>query len=393
VAPLAIAIVATGLMVEGTVRTEARGGTTVSGQDPSAVGAAADIRSAVDGADASLHLGVAPVVVAAQKSEVLGRVFAEGELRLAPSLHARLRQGLGYGTLDMSPVAGQLFGTEWTGVLGPRPIIPGAPAQPPSGTRFVEFEESATSLTVEMAPSRSLHISTLAAWTVSGGAASGARSVLPLAREARGIARAEWTATRLDVIRLAADGAHTTYSNGLRSRVARATAGASHRLSRTDECWLDAGAAVGSAIAPGSPSTVSLFPAGSAGCTFAPARDVSGSLSAIVEPLGDTLSGALVNRGGVRASLNVMLSGRASAVASFSGSTALTSATVNLPTAPRAGDTYLNAELGGSLQTGPRTTVSAGVRGAWFSRPVGGQPPELWAAFAAFSVRFAEAER
>ena len=60
-APLAIAIVAAGLMVEGAVRTEARGGTTISGQDPSSVGAAADIRAAVDGADAALRMGLAPV--------------------------------------------------------------------------------------------------------------------------------------------------------------------------------------------------------------------------------------------------------------------------------------------------------------------------------------------
>jgi len=393
VAPLAIAIIAAGLMVEGAVRTEARGGTTISGQDPSSVGAAADIRAAVDGADAALRMGLAPVVVAAQHSEILGRVFAEGELRLASGLQARLRQGLGYGTLDMSPVAGQLFGADSIAVFGARPIVAGAPAQPPSGTRFVDVEESVTSLAFGIAASRALHVSTLAAWTVSGGANSDARSVLPLAREAHGMARVDWTATRLDVIRFAADAAHTRYSNGLGIRVARATGGASHRLSRTDDCSLDAGAALGSAFAPATPSTASLFPAGSAGCTFAPVRDLSASLSAVIEPAGDALSGALVNRGGLRASTTLMLAGHASVVASFSGSTALTSTTANPPTAPRAGDTYLQGELGGSLQPGPRTTVSAGLRAAWFSRPLAGQPPELWAAFVAFTARFAEAER
>jgi hypothetical protein len=65
------------------------------------------------------------------------------------------------------------------------------------------------------------------------------------------------------------------------------------------------------------------------------------------------------------------------------GSVALTSGTGG-PTSPRAGDRYLEGELSATVPLDGRSSLAAGVRAAFLSRPLLDQPTGQWVAFASF---------
>jgi hypothetical protein len=122
---------------------------------------------------------------------------------------------------------------------------------------------------------------------------------------------------------------------------------------------------------------------GAADLRTTPWRDVSLSIGASVEPLGDPLSGDLVERGSARAVVTwdrhrvVALSAR------VIGSVALTSGTGGL-TSPQSGDQYLEGELSATLPLDARSGVAAGIRAAHLSRPLLDQPASQWVAFVSY---------
>ena len=102
----AVAVLAAGLIADGSVRVEGRAGTTVGGQDPSSAGVSADLTARAPGPDGAFRFGISPSsVLASEGSQLFARGFAEADWRLRAGAWVRLRQGLGYGSIDLSPVA------------------------------------------------------------------------------------------------------------------------------------------------------------------------------------------------------------------------------------------------------------------------------------------------
>jgi hypothetical protein len=251
-------------------------------------------------------------------------------------------------------------------------------------------EESTTSLQVDVAASRRLRVTGSAAWLVSGGADALARISLPLSRGPLVRGSAEWAATHTDTLRLTLEGFDYRYSNGQRASVGSLTAGWQTKLDRGTELALSIGPGIGRTLTlaspggppragPGSASTL-VNAVGSVDLRSAPVRNVSASLGAAVEPLGDPLTGDLVEHGSLRASVNWDRHRGVAIAGQLIGSMALTSGTGG-PNSPQAGDRYLHAEIGATLPLDPISSVAAGVRAAVFSRPLLNKPSEQWVAF------------
>lgn len=364
----AMAALAAGFVADGSARVETRGGSTDGGQDPSSVGVSADLQCRASGPDGALRLGLLPSAVRAQGSQLFVRGFAEAELRFRPGARARLRQAGGFGSVDLSPVAPG---------AGPGPV------QPPAGSRFVSVQESTTSLEVDIAASRRLRLAGSAAWLVSGGSDAQARASLPLSRGPLLRASSEWAATRTGTLRLALQAFDYRYSTGRRSSVASFEAGWRTQLARGTDLSLSLGPGVGRTQADDQPSSTLLYAVGAADLRATPVRDLSVSFGAAVEPLGDPLTGELVERGSLRASAVWDRHRLATLTARLVGSVALTSGTGS-PTSPQAGDRYLEAELSATVPLGARSSLTAGLRAAMVSRPLLNQPSDQWVAFAAY---------
>jgi len=363
---IAFAVLAAGFVADGSARVEARGGPTEGGEDPNSVGISADLLGRVSGPDGALRFGFSPSAVRAQGNQLFARGFGEAELRLRESAHVRLRQALGYGSLDLSPVAA---------VTGRGPV------QPPAGTTFVSVEESATSLQADVAASRRLRFAGSAAWLISGGADAAARATFPLSRGPLVRGSAEWAATHTDTLRIAVQGFDHRYSNGQRSSVAAATVGWQSRVARSTEVAVSLGPGIGRARTLASQDASTIFYAvGAVDVHSLPLRNLSASLGAGVEPLGDPLSGDLVERGSLRASVTWDRHRSIAITGQLVGSVALTSGSGG-PTSPQAGDRYLQGEVGATVPLDPRSSLAAGLRGALVSRPLLSQPSDQWVAF------------
>ncbi len=366
-----IAAVAAGLAVDGAVRTEARGGTTVGGQDPNSASLSGDVQARASTPDGALRLGVAPSAVLAQSRQLFVRGFGEVDLRVGGTAWARLRQALGYGTIDLSPLA----------------PAPGAgPVQPPPGSRFVSVQESNTSLELDVAASRRLQIVSSAAWVVAGGADQDARTSFPLYRGPQVRARLDWSASRLDTLRLELAAFDYRYSNERRASVASFTAGWRTQPSRGTELSLTLGPAVGRARSADQQATTLAYAAGAADFRVTVLRELSASIGTSVEPVGDLLSGEIVERAGARASVVFGRPGGVVTAARVIGSVALTSGAGG-PTSPEAGDRYLQGEVSATVSLDAHSTFAAGARGAFLSRPLLGQPADQWAAFVAYAAQ------
>lgn len=365
---LAIAALAAGLIADGSVRVEGRGGTTEGGQDPSSAGVSGDLTARVSGPDAALRFGLSPSAVLAQGSQVFVRGFGEADWRLRAGAWVRLRQALGYGSIDLSPVAPG---------AGPGPV------QPPAGSRFVSMQESSTSLEVDVLASRRLHLIGSAAWLVAGGADADARASFPLSRGPHLRTSLEWAATRLDTLRLTVQAFDDRYSNGRRASVVELAASWRTWLARGTELSLSLGPAVGRGGSPEQPAATLAYVLAAADVRSAPLRGVTASAGASIEPLGDPLSGELVERGSLRAAA-VWDRPRVLALAArLIGSVALTSGTGS-PSSPQAGDRYLQGELSATLPLDARSSLAAGARAAFLSRPLLDQPTGQWVAFVSF---------
>jgi hypothetical protein len=282
----AIAALAAALTADGSVRIEGRAGTSEGGENPNAAAVSCDLSARATGPEGALRFGLSPSAVLAQGSQLFVRGFGEAGWRMRAGAWLRLRQALGYGTLDLSPVAP---------VAGPGPV------QPPPGSRFVSVQESSTSLEVDVLASRRIHLVGSAAWLVAGGADAEARASFPLSRGPHLRASIEWTATRLDTLQLAVFAFDDRYSNDRRASVIASTAGFRTWIARGTELSLSLGPALGRAGSTDQPVAAVPYLVGAADVRSTPWRGVTASLGASIEPVGDPLSGELVERASVRA--------------------------------------------------------------------------------------------
>ncbi|HYS09562.1 MAG TPA: hypothetical protein VEP66_12495 [Myxococcales bacterium] len=371
----AIAMLASGFLLDGSLTTEGRAGSTVQGQTPNAAAVTLDLQARSNMEDGILRLGLTPSAVFSDGSQYFARGFGQWDLRLDGTSWLRLRQGLGYGTVDLSPVAA-------APIQAPGTIV----VQPPPATRFVSVEESNSSIELEWGESRRLRMSGSAAWLVAGGTDSFAQQALPLGRGPQAQAVVQWAASKLDTLRFEANGRDTRYSNGLRATVASFTAGWRTQLTRNTNLSFSAGPGFGRSRTSDQPASAQPYAVATADLNSVATRDLLVSMGVSVEPLGDALSGDVVERSSARASLTLGRPGHVSVTARALGSLTLTSGS-GTPTSPEAGDKFLQGELGAAVPVDQSSSLSLGVRGAWFSRPLPGQPPGQWVAFLTYVLR------
>lgn len=378
---LALALLGAGLAVDGSTRLEGRAGSVVQGQNPDSVAWSADLLARNSGPDGVLSLGLQPSAVVSQGSQFMMRGFAEGGLRLDRGW-LRVRERLGYGKVDLSPLAG-------AAPLAPGEVLP--PVQPPPASRFVSVQESNTAVELDLAASSRLRLSSQAAWAVSGGTDATARESLPLARGPQARAQLEWRATRLDTLRAELTGSDTRYSNDTRASVAGLTTGWRTILTRDSELSLAAGPGVGRAERielAGQPAKVTVLPYLLASADYrVTVKDTALILGSSIEPLGDPLSGDVIERGSLRASASWSPPRSIAWSARVIGSLALTSGSGGVTSAQR-GDQYLQGELSATLPLGTSSSLSAGARAAFASRPLGGEPARQWSAFLGYTAHF-----
>ena len=224
------------------------------------------------------------------------------------------------------------------------------------------------------------------AWVISGGADATARASLPLSRGPQLRARLDWSATPLDLIRVAVEAFDYRYSNGNRASIVSLTSGWSTRPWRGAELSVAVGPGFGRAQIRDEPATLRAYAVGTAEFRSAVARDLSAAIGASVEPLGDPVSGDLVERGSLRLSAAWGGPRGISVGARLIGSVALTSATGGT-TSPQAGDRFLQGELSATMRLSVRSSVAVGVRGAYLSRPVLDQPADQWVAFVSYAAQ------
>ncbi len=371
---LTMAVLATSL-IDGSVRAEARGGNSVAGQDPSSLGLSADLLCRASSPDGALRFGLSPSAVLAQGSRLFVRGFGEADLRLGGRGWARLRQALGYGTVDLSPLS----------TLAPSGPVPGA-VQPPPASRFVSVQESTTTLELEYAASRRLRLASSAAWVVSGGVDAVARDALPLSRGPLFRANLDWAATRLDNLGMELSALDYRYSNGRRASVGSLTAAWRTQPWRDTELSVGLGPGIGRSQAPDQPAATVLYAVGRADLRTTPVRDLSATFGAAIEPLGDPLSGDVVERGSLRTAAVWGRAGGVTLAARLIGSVALTSGAAGL-SSPQAGDRYLNGEVSVTVPLDARSSLAAGARGAFLSRPLLDQPGGQWIAFLSYGAQ------
>jgi len=359
---------AAGLVADGSVRVEGRGGTTEGGQDPRSIGVSGDLHGRASDADGALRFGLEPSVVLAQGSQLFVRGFGAAELRLRKDAWVRVRQALGYGSIDLSPLA---------------PAAARVPIQPPPGSGFLSVQESNTSLELDVTATRRLRIAGSASWVVAGGANADARATFPLSRGPLLHASSDWSATRLDTLRLQLEAFDYRYSNDRRASVASLAAGWRTLLARGTQLSTSLGAGIGRSRSEDKTAATVVYAVGGADLRSTPWRNVSASVGALVEPLGDPLSGDLIERGSVRVAAVWDRHRMVALSARVMGSVALTSGSGS-PTSPQAGDRYLEGELSATVPLDARSSVAAGIRAAHLSRPILDQPSTQWVAFASY---------
>ena len=381
---LPLTLLSAGLILDGSVRGEVRDGATVGGQDPRAGALALELNGRTSGPDTALLFGVLPSAVLAQDNQLFARGYLELDVRIGHTGALRLRERGGYGTVDLSPVG-------LAAAIPPGTPLP--PVQAPPARRFVSVQESNTAVELEMMATRRLRVLGSAAWNVSGGVDSEASQTLPLSRGPQAHALVEWAATRLDTLRAEGAASDTRYANGQRVTIGTLTGGWRTLLSRFTDLSLALGAGVGrastssAATSATSPRARTLpYAVGSADLRLTGLRSFGAGLGGAVEPVGDALTGDLVERGTVRASASWGAPGRVALNARLAGSIAVTSGNLGAQ-GTQAGDKFAQGELSLSLPVTRRSSLDIGARGSWLSRPLQNQPARQWIAFLGYSAQ------
>ncbi|MGE5049377.1 MAG: hypothetical protein ACM3PC_12450, partial [Deltaproteobacteria bacterium] len=156
-------------------------------------------------------------------------------------------------------------------------------------------------------------------------------------------------------------------------------------LSRSADFSLSGGPAIGRISDEGQPVRTLPYAVGAADLRVAIDRDVRTSAGVSVEPLGDPLTGELVERASAHLSAGWEPTGRPAVTLRLSGSMAVTDGNGG-PDSAQQGDRFLQAELSARLPVSAHSALSLGARGAALSRPLLGQPARQWVAFVAYAV-------
>jgi hypothetical protein len=377
-----LTVVAAALALDGSLRAEMRAGPTIARQDPDAATLAGELRGRAPGPDGTFLFDIAPTLSRAYWDQpftggpldlLFLRGAVEGDLRI-PSGWLRARQSGGYGTQDLSALS----------VTSPDAALT-QPGQPPPRAQFIRIQESNTSAEMDVAPSRRLRLRASAAWNVAGGADALARTFMPLARGPQAQASAEFAATRVDTLRAQAAATQSTYSNG-RATAVGTLSGAWRTLpSRAIDLTLSAGAGVGRAsFATGPPTTVP-YPLASADLAVTAARDAHAGAGVSVEPLGDVLTGDLIERGTARAYFTWGSTRGFNVTARATGSVAITSSN-QIGTGTQAGDRYWQGEVSATAPLTNSSALVVGARALFLSRALPDQAPRQWAGFIGYTA-------
>jgi hypothetical protein len=372
------------VLVDGNARIEGHTGSHAAGLPSPETGLATlSLTVQDDEGEVLWRAGAAPQLLIANPGGgvvgVFGRAFAALEVRDRATYRVRLRQDLGYGTMDLSPLAG-------LPAAGPGPPPPGA--QPPPAMPIVLLEESTTAGSVEVALSHRTRLATDAAWLVSGGADAASRNSVPLAHGARLRAQLSHLLTHLEELGAELSGLDTRYSNGNRVSVAIALLGWGTRLAPGGTLQLGAGPSIARGVTPATGTRNSLLYIAHADLVLSPValrtRGLSLSLRVAAEPIGDVISGDLVERGGITTSVTFAPARDLTLNLRTIGSVALTSG-VSGALGTIRGDYYGTGELNAVWAATRQLDITVGPRGFWVSRPSGGLPHAQWVAFASIT--------
>jgi len=201
-------------------------------------------------------------------------------------------------------------------------------------------------------------------------------------------ARLGFQVTRLDELEADVSGFDSRYSNGRRASGAAATLRWKRMIARGATLVLGAGPGYGRGEDPAAGTIDSVLPAAQAEALLEPTalgdRRVSMSLRMAVEPVGDQISGDLIERYGATVGIAWAALEELKLDARASGSVALSSGQSGVPGTVR-GDRYAQGELRLSWSITRQHDASIGLRGAWQSRSLGGLPPTQWGVFAGVS--------
>jgi len=382
---LVAAVLMGSVLVDGNARIEGRTGSHTAGLPSPETGLATlSLTVQDDEGEVLWRAGAMPQLLFANPGggvvgRVFGRAFAGVEVRDRATYRVRLRQDLGYGTTDLSPLAG-------LPVPGPGPPPPGA--QPPPAMPIVLLEESTTAGSVEVALSRRTRFSTDGAWLVSGGADAASRNSVPLAHGARLRAQLSHLLTPLEQLDAELSGLETRYSNGNRVTVANALLGWGSKLAPGGTLQLGAGPALARGVTPSTGTRNSLLYIAHADLVLSPValrtRGLSMSLRVAAEPIGDVISGDLIERGGITAGVTFVLARDFTLNLRAIGSLALTSG-VSGSLGTIRGDRFGTGELNAVWAVTRQIDFTVGPRGFWVSRALGGLPHAQWVAFASIT--------
>lgn len=373
--PLALAA---GLLMDGSVRGEARAETPIPGQAVGTGTFGADVQGRYSGPDGSFGLGFTPTLQLARQDQLYMVGTANAGLRLAPDTTMTLRQRLGYGVMDVSPLAGSTS----------KPPDNTEPVQPPPSARFLTIEESSTGMDLDFRLSHRWRAQGGASWTVFGGADAGSREALPLARGPQARASVDWLATPIDALRAEISGADYSYSNGRHATIGMLTGSWRTALSRDMEMMIAAGPGVGRSRPPGlAAAQTTLYAVAAADWKATAGRGLQVGFGVSLEPVGDALTGDVIQRASIRGSLRWQPGRIATLTANVSGAVAVTSGSGQTYSG-RAGDRFGQAELAAAFPVTYTSALRFGVRAAQQSRPLAGLPDTQWAAFAGYDLQF-----
>ena len=201
--------------------------------------------------------------------------------------------------------------------------------------------------------------------------------------------RAPVTGSALLALDAELSGSDTRYSNGNRVSVANALLGWGTKLAPGGTLQLGAGPSLARGVAPSVATTRnSLLYIAHADLVLSPValqtRGLSLSLRVAAEPIGDAITGDLVERGGVTAGVAYAVARDLTLNLRAIGSLALTSG-VSGSLGTIRGDRYGTGELNATWAATRQLELTVGPRGFWVSRPVGALPHAQWVAFAALT--------
>jgi hypothetical protein len=359
------------------LRTEGRTGTPAAG-----IGSTASFVELVPAAGLSAHLGAFDASAGYTPRllygfggnyglAVLHRGTLGGAWRMSRKTRFTLDQLVTYGQNNFSP----LFATQ--GQPPPDPHLP--------PVLTLKYLQSMSTFSVSHSTLTGLEMGSSASYSVSGGADSAARVLLPLQRTAQVNGRFGWELSRTDTLTSILVGSWTSFSNSSRILLMSSGMGWGHRFAPVTRGDFFAGVSLARSARPGVPDRVQAGPNAAADLSHRASRrgqqlegTVRVALTSAVDPYG----------GGVYQRVEGILGVEYSPLRSLSLSLRGTGAQgVSGPRELRNGTAQV--EFRSLLAVDKHLDLGAGVRTAWVS--VGGRAPLqsgfYWAGFVSVTIQ------